>query len=117
MARKKLVRVIELDKARTRLAAVKSIDPVLDFGNEITLALYETEITNLNEKLNLYNTALSTVDDLYNATTAQITVVNDLSERVLIGVANKYGKNSSEYEMAGGVRKSERKKPVAKKKM
>ena len=38
----------------------------------------------------------------------------DLSERMLGGVASKFGKNSSEYEMAGGVRKSDRKRPVRK---
>lgn len=40
--------------------------------------------------------------------------LRDLSERMLIAVAAKYGKNSYEYEMAGGVRKSERKRPVRK---
>jgi site-specific recombinase XerD len=32
--------------------------------------------------------------------------------RMLTGVATEYGKDSPEYEAAGGVRKSERKKPV-----
>jgi hypothetical protein len=30
---------------------------------------------------------------------------------MLNGVASKFGTDSSQYEMAGGVRKSERKKP------
>jgi hypothetical protein len=34
--------------------------------------------------------------------------LGELSEKMLIGVAFKYGKDSREYEMAGGVRKSER---------
>ncbi|BAZ67792.1 hypothetical protein NIES4106_25490 [Fischerella sp. NIES-4106] len=34
--------------------------------------------------------------------------MGDISERMLTGVACKYGKDSSEYEMAGGVRKSDR---------
>jgi hypothetical protein len=34
--------------------------------------------------------------------------LGDLSEQMLIGVAFKYSKDSREYEMAGGVRKSER---------
>jgi len=34
--------------------------------------------------------------------------LGDLADQMLIGVAFKYGKNSREYEMAGGVRKSER---------
>jgi len=111
MARRKLSRVVELEKATTRLAAIKSIDVNLDLGNGITTQNYETQIILLNTKLAEYNTALSKVDDYYNECIAQIDVIKDLSERVLTGVATKYGKNSSQYEMAGGKRKSERKKP------
>ena len=114
MARLKLARVLDLEKGRTRLAAVKSIDPALDLSNGITVANYETEVDKLNARLEAYNTALSTVDDLYNGCVAQIDVLKDWNERVLAGVATKFGKNSSEYEMAGGVKKSERKKPAKK---
>ena len=112
MGRRKLMRVVDLDKARTRLAAAKSIDPALDLGNNITVANYETEVDALTTNLATYNTALSTVDNLYNVCIAQLDVIKDWNERVLSGVATKYGKNSTEYEMAGGVRKSERKKIV-----
>ncbi len=37
-----------------------------------------------------------------------------VSERMLIAVAAKYGKDSYEHEMAGGIRKSERKRPTRK---
>jgi hypothetical protein len=37
-----------------------------------------------------------------------------LSERMLIAMAAKYGKDSYEYEMAGGMRKSDRKRPTRK---
>lgn len=110
MARKKLIRVPDLDKGTTRLASVKSIDPVIDLGNGITAANYEIQINLLRTKLDSYNTALSTIDDLYNECIAQIVVVRDWNDRVLTGVATKYGKNSSQYEMAGGVKKSERKR-------
>jgi hypothetical protein len=42
--------------------------------------------------------------------------LKDWNERILSGVATKYGKNSSQYEMAGGVKKSERKKQTPKQK-
>jgi pantothenate kinase-related protein Tda10 len=109
MARRKLGRVLDLEKGNKRLAGLKSIDPALDLGNDLTVDNYEAEIGKLNEKLAAYNTALSTVDDLYNACIAQIDVIKDWNERMLSGAASKYGKNSSQYEMAGGVRKSERK--------
>ncbi|QBZ97344.1 hypothetical protein [Flavobacterium sangjuense] len=111
MARQKLMRVMDLDKARTRLAAVKSIDPALDLSNGITVANYETQVGTLTSNLEAYNTALSTVDNLYNVCIAQLAVIKDWNERILAGVATRFGKNSSEYEMAGGVKKSERKKP------
>lgn len=114
MARRKLARVLDLEKGRTRLAAVKSISAQLDLGNDITAPNYETEINLLSTKLNTYNTALSTIDDLYNDCIAQIDVLKDWNERILTGVATKYGKNSSQYEMAGGKKKSERKKPTPK---
>ncbi|GEM53904.1 hypothetical protein B0A58_07805 [Flavobacterium branchiophilum NBRC 15030 = ATCC 35035] len=114
MARKKLIRVPDLDKGATRLASVKSIDPVIDLGNGITAANYETQINLLRTKLNSYNTALSTIDELYNECISQIDVLRDWNDRVLTGVATKFGKNSSQYEMAGGVKKSERKKQTPK---
>ena len=109
MARRKLGRIIALEKGRTRLAGVKSINPNLDLGNGIEVPKYEDEVTKMEAKLQTYNTALSTVDGLYNDCIAQRDVLKDWNERILTGVATKYGKNSSEYEMAGGVRKSERK--------
>lgn len=115
MARKKLVRVRDLEKGITRLSAVKSIDAALDLGNGITIPNYETEINALATKLSAYNTALSTIDDLYNGCIAQIAVLKDWNERILMGVATMYGKDSSQYEMAGGKRKSECKKLTPKK--
>jgi Zn-dependent oligopeptidase len=116
MARRKLTRVLDLEKANTRLAAVKSISSTLDLANDITVPNYEAAITALSKKLSVYNTALSTIDDLYNECISQIEVIKDWNERILTGVATKYGKNSSQYEMAGGKKKSERKKPTPKKK-
>ena len=115
MARRKLARIKEYDNAKSRLAALKSINPALDLGNGMVIGTYQTSIDNFTSLLSQYNTALSTVDDLYNKCNQSLLDVKDLSERMLAGVASKYGKNSSEYEMAGGTRKTERKKTVAKK--
>ncbi|MFC7774616.1 hypothetical protein [Flavobacterium sp. GCM10027622] len=114
MARKKLSRVVALEKARTRLAAIKSIDNTLDLGSGVNARSYEDHINALNADLEAYNTALSTVDNLYNNCIAKIDAIKDWNERILAGVATKYGKNSSQYEMAGGVKKSDRKKPTQK---
>lgn len=105
MGRLKLESIKALDKARARLASLKSIDPKLDLGNGLLLNNYASAIDVYAGALDQYNTALSTVDDLYNKCNSSLTLVNDLSERMLAGVASKYGKKSSEYEMAGGTRK------------
>ena len=57
---------------------------------------------------------LSTVDRAIASVEAAEAEVKNLSELMLLGVATKYGKDSYEYEMAGGVRKSERKRPTRK---
>lgn len=114
MARRKLARVLDLEKATTRLAAVKSIDPALDLGNGISIPNYEERVNVLTAKLSKYNTHLSVIDDLYNDCIAEIAVIKDWNESILTGVATKFGKNSSQYEMAGGKKKSERKKATPK---
>ena len=112
MARQKKVST-NIEKAQQRLTALASIDPALDLGNGLTLAAYQTEV-NAQAKLNAYNTLLSQVDEAYNTYLLAEKGIRDLSERMLAGVASKYGKDSNQYEMAGGTRKSERKRPVRK---
>ena len=98
-----------LEKALTRSAGIKSINPALDLGGGMTVASFDTSITDAQSKLEQYNQALAAVDEKYNALIASENSLNDVSERMLAGVAARFGKNSSEYEQAGGVRKSERK--------
>ncbi|MGB3768431.1 MAG: hypothetical protein WA947_17885 [Phormidesmis sp.] len=103
-----------LDKAQRRLSSVRSIDAKLALDGGITAADYEKRIVELRTQIDAYNTTLSTVDELYNKIKLTEQQLSDYSERVLIGVAAKYGKNSNQYEMAGGVKKSERKRPARK---
>jgi len=105
----------ELEKAQQRATNLASIDVALDLGNGLTLTAYQTQITALQARLNKHNGMLSEIDALANDITAGEKALADLSERMLDGVGVKFGKDSNEYEMAGAVRKSERKKPVRKK--
>lgn len=104
------------NKAVKRTAALKSIDPNLDFGNGLNVTIYDQANTDLKALMDNYNTKLSDLDAMLNDITTKELVVADLSERMLAAVAGKYGKDSNEYEQAGGVRKSERRKPVRNKK-
>jgi len=59
-----------------------------------------------NELINLCTTYDKLTDDLNNAEKAVIA----MSEKMLLGVGSRYGKNSQEYEMAGGARRGNTKK-------
>ena len=109
MARTKKT-VTHYDIAVTRLSAIKSIDAKLDLGNGISVEVYEKFINDLREKLNAYNTMLSQIDAQLNEINEADKELRDYSERLLLGIASKYGKNSNEYEQAGGTKKNERKK-------
>ena len=111
MARKKRTSRV-LVNAESRNAGLRSIHKDLDLGNGLTLSEYTRLIEDMRTKLSEYNAALSVVDKACNAVHECEQVLRDYSEVMLLGVAAKYGKNSNEYEMAGGVRKSERKRPA-----
>jgi hypothetical protein len=100
-----------LDKAQVRSAGMKAINPTLDLGNGLTVASFDTVIVTAQTRLSEYNQALAAIDDKYNELVAAEKALGDLSERMLAGVAAHFGRDSSEYETAGGVRKSERRRP------
>jgi hypothetical protein len=100
-----------LEQAERRSAAMRSIDENLDLGNGLKLADYDQLIQTVRGDIATYNELLSDSDRAGSAVKDGEKLLRDLSERMLIAVAAKYGKNSYEYEMAGGTRKSERKKP------
>ncbi|AOX00124.1 hypothetical protein BJP34_12300 [Moorena producens PAL-8-15-08-1] len=103
---------IKLMNAERRIASLKSINDKLDLGNGMTIQELEASIQSVREKLETYNTILSTVDAAYNNLLEAEEVLGGLSEKMLMAVAVKYGKNSFEYEMAGGVRRTERKRRI-----
>ncbi len=98
-----------INNAETRAASIESIDSTLDLGNNITLAAYKAAIASANDQLSAYNTELSRVDGLSSDFDTTEAKLDDLSSRMLAGVGVKYGKNSTEYEKAGGTRPDDRK--------
>jgi uncharacterized protein YoxC len=103
-----------LNNAERRAAALKSISPSLDLGNGLTLESFSKLIQDMQNKLEAYNMALSAVDAAHSKVEELERSLRSLSEHMLLGVAAKYGKNSLEYTMAGGTRRSDRKRPVRK---
>jgi hypothetical protein len=103
---KKTSRVLE--KAELRAAGMKGIDPELSFGDTYKLSDLTTIIEELRAKIESYNTALAVIDSSQTEIASLEKELGDVAEKMLIGVAFRYGKDSREYEMAGGVRKSDR---------
>jgi hypothetical protein len=101
-----------LNKAEKRSVAIRSISETLDMGNGLSIENYAEQIQALRQLMDEYNMILSQLDRVTNDIIGAEKSLNDLSELMLMGVATTYGKDSNEYEMAGGVRKSERKRPV-----
>jgi hypothetical protein len=109
MARqKKLSEIIE--KADQRLTALRAIDPKLDLGGGLTLTAFAAQVSAARAALDAYNNLLTQVDAAYNTFQSSEGSVNEFSQRMLAGVGSRYGKDSTQYEQAGGKRKSERKK-------
>ena len=109
MARKRRTSQI-LETARQRLAGLKSINPEPNFGTTLTMAAYATKISGFDTKLDTYNQHLAALDDEQNTIDAEEEDLRDWNRRILSASEATYGPDSSEYELAGGRRKSERKK-------
>ena len=110
MARTKRTSAVS-EAAKLRLAGLQSIDPLLDLGGGLTVASFKTDIEDVDGDMNTYNTMLSDVDQFQNRLETKEDKLNDKSTRMLAAVGAHFGKDSDEYEKAGGTRTSERKKP------
>ncbi|OUL22593.1 hypothetical protein BV372_30535 [Nostoc sp. T09] len=99
-----------LTKAERRIEGMQMINPQLDFGNGLSIANYNNKILEMRDKLTAYNQARAIVEKTYNALAEAERELNSLSEKMLLSVASHYGKTSDEYGMAGGTRRSNRKK-------
>lgn len=110
MARAKKGSLI-LETARQRLAGLKSIAPTPDFGGDLTVTGYEEEINSLSNLLETYNRDVSALDDKQIALHTAENGLRDKNRRMLSAAEAKFGRDSSQYEQAGGTRLSERKRP------
>jgi len=97
-----------LEKAELRISGLKAIDPTMNFSDSCNLQNMTQLIEQYRTKIDNYNTTLAVI----NSTNAEIKELEKqlsaFSERMLLGIAVRYGKDSIEYQMAGGVRISDR---------
>jgi hypothetical protein len=98
-----------LDKGLNRSAGIRSFSPKIDFGDGLNISAYEARVQDLQTQLYEYNTKIAELDARAAKIAAAEEALNTFSEKMLSSVANRYGKTSLEYGMAGGtVRKSGR---------
>jgi len=100
-----------LEDSLRRLERVMAINPVPNFGTGFSVADFETVLTDLSTILGAYNTSIAVTDRLGAQLREKEKQARDLRERLLTAIAFIYGKDSDEYVAAGGIRKSERKRP------
>ena len=95
-----------------RMASLKAIDSTLDLGNGLTVETYQQSINQESKVMEAYNTHLSLADSLRSSLKEKLLRV--FSEYMLTGVAAKFGKDSEQYQKAGGPKKSKRRRPTQK---
>jgi hypothetical protein len=93
---------ITLNKAKNRLAGMLSISRTLNFSDGLSVTEYDTRIRTLETKLTTYNTMLSTVDEMAGQIGLLEQELNSYSEKMLMSVGTRYGKDSLQYMQAGG---------------
>lgn len=100
-----------LSKAERRNEGLQSLHPDLDLGNGLSLEQYESLIDEVREKLAAYNAARSIASVAQNTLVEAERKLGRYSSQLLSGIASVYGRESDEYEVAGGTRPSDRRRP------
>ena len=110
MARKRRTSSV-LEVSQQRYAGLKSINPEPNFGGDLTVAAFNARITGFAANLGAYNEHVAALDDEQNAIDAEEEELRDWNRRWLAAIEAQHGPDSSEYELVGGTRTSDRKKP------
>ena len=100
--------------AQQRVNGMVSVEPLLDLGNGISVNSMTAEIRAVTDSISEYNTLIATLDERSNLIEESVKRLRDMTRRTLAGAEFKYGTDSNEYEMIGGTRKSDRKRPARK---
>lgn len=121
MAKRKRPQPLIVTQSEIRLSAMQKIDETsgrtVDYGGTgrpITQKEMEEQITEC-EKLNgAYNKELEAADKALNEVMAAEEKLEAMYTEILKGAVSEFGRDSSEVEMLGGTRTSERRRPVRK---
>jgi len=103
-----------IDRAKERSEGLSSFSSNLDLGNGVTLAAFDSKITDADKYLLKYNEALAIADASRYDFELREKILDEMYVKILKAVAVKFGEDSVEYEKAGGTPKSKRKHPFHK---
>lgn len=96
-----------LEDSRKRSAGIKKFPTPTPLPAGLSLEEVENKQVALASLLTQYNGILAEADRLLNEIQASEKDLRKYDSRLLSAIALVYGKDSSEYEMAGGKRESE----------
>lgn len=96
------------EKLEHKLASLKAIDPNLDLGEDCNVAILQSSIDQLRDKITTYNNALSVIDSSQSEIAQLEKFLNTLGNKFQLGVAFRYGKDSEQYKLVGGTTTSDR---------
>ena len=82
--------------------------------NDVTLEQFQTAMATCTTGDNEVETKRRELTALINQRDAANATLKNMTTRALSGIRGFFGPDSDEYELAGGTRTSERKKPVRK---
>jgi hypothetical protein len=91
-----------LAQAIQRLAGMGSLDQSRPFGDGLSLSEYNDRIQALQAQLATYNETLSVLDEMAENIAILEQDLRTYSEKMLMSVATRYGKDSLQYMQAGG---------------
>jgi hypothetical protein len=105
-----------VEQTRATLEAWKNIDPAFGVG-DLTIAEVEADLSRTSPLLGQIDSLETELVDLRNQRDALFLSLWDGVKRVRAAVKGIYGDDSSQYEMIGGTRLSDRKHPTRKESM
>jgi hypothetical protein len=89
-----------IEKAQRRLESLRSVDPLLNFGNNLSVSTYTESIEQGQQAIAKYNTLLSMVDEAQQDLEALERTIADISTRLLQSVGARYGKQSDRNRLS-----------------
>jgi hypothetical protein len=97
-----------LDQVQLRLSALKSIDPDLDLGDGLTIRSVTQQVQETRTEIDAYNTEASVIEQKYKTIREKEGAIANLSDRIVDGIAFKFGRKSNEYKMIQSIRRNTR---------